>query len=71
MTDYGLRITEPGVVSLRVFDLLGRVVATVFEGRLEAGRHVVRFDASRLAPGVYLCVLTARGGSATRRMVVR
>lgn len=42
-------------VTLRVFDVLGRVVEVVAEDELFAeGRHGVRFDGSSLASGVYL-----------------
>jgi len=44
-------------VSLRVHDVSGRQVAVLASGRRESGTHHVRFDVSRLKPGVYACVL--------------
>jgi hypothetical protein len=46
-------------VLLRVFNTLGQPVATLVQGEEEAGYHEVRFDASNLASGVYLCRLEA------------
>ena len=43
-----------GHTSLRVFDLLGRVVGTLVIGELPAGMHEVAFVAKNLASGVYL-----------------
>ncbi len=40
-------------VLLRVYDVLGRVVATVVDAPYAAGRHRVVFDASALSSGVY------------------
>lgn len=42
-----------GPVSIKVYDLQGRLVETVFDGLVAAGTHAVRWDAHRLASGVY------------------
>ena len=57
-------------VRLVVFDMLGREVVTLVEGRREAGRHEVTIQGEGLAPGVYFYRLAADGTSITRRMVV-
>jgi hypothetical protein len=62
--------TKPGVVSLKVFDLLGSEVATIHDGMLEAGAHSVQFDASKLRSGVYMYRLQAEGQMLSRRMVI-
>ncbi|MGH7730029.1 MAG: hypothetical protein ACRENJ_02135 [Candidatus Eiseniibacteriota bacterium] len=38
-----------------------RKVAVLAEGRYPAGDHAVRWDASRVPGGAYLCRLEARG----------
>ncbi len=53
-------------VTLAVFDLLGRKVATLANGRFPAGRFEFAFDASRLASGVYLYRLETRAESGVR-----
>ncbi len=45
--------------SLKVFDVLGREVATLVEGELNAGEHLVVFDAKGLASGVYFYKIQA------------
>jgi hypothetical protein len=57
-------------VSLTVFNTLGQKVTTVVEGEMEAGVHEVKFDASRLASGVYLYRIQAGNFVQTRRLVV-
>jgi hypothetical protein len=57
-------------VSLKVYTLLGRLVATLEDGDRSAGRHEVRFDASGLASGVYFYTLQAAGMVQTRRMIL-
>lgn len=41
-------------VSLKIYDILGRKIATLVDGRVSAGEHRVRFNAINLASGVYL-----------------
>jgi Secretion system C-terminal sorting domain len=57
-------------VSLRVFNQLGEVVATLINGTTEAGQHDVIFDNPGLATGVYYYRLQAGEYSSTKRMVV-
>ncbi|HCT51713.1 MAG TPA: glycoside hydrolase, partial [Balneola sp.] len=58
-------------VSLSVYDITGRKVATLVNGRQTAGAQEVRFDASSLASGVYIYRLeTATGASLTKKMVL-
>ena len=44
-------------VQLKVFDMTGREVATLVNGRVAAGSHSVRFDAAGLSSGVYIYML--------------
>lgn len=57
-------------VSLKVFDVLGRELATLVDDTRAAGRYTVGFDASGLSSGVYLYRLYAGGVSLTRRMLL-
>jgi hypothetical protein len=64
-------LLDAGHVSLKVFELTGREVATLVDGNLAAGAHEVDFAATNLPTGVYLYRLTAANGfSATRRMLL-
>jgi hypothetical protein len=49
------------LLRLQVYNLLGQSVDTVVEERLEAGLHVIRFDGSSLASGMYLAVAEFKG----------
>lgn len=55
-------------VTLTVYDLLGRPVATLTEGMLGAGRHQVAVDANEWASGVYLYVLQTPKARVTQTM---
>lgn len=62
-------------VDLRVFDVVGREVATVVSGPMTAGRHALRWDGTdasgrRVAPGVYRYRLRTPSFSESRTLVV-
>jgi hypothetical protein len=57
-----------GDVKLVVYDLLGREVTTLIEGRYPAGRYHFSFDGSWLPSGTYFYRLTAGGIPETRKM---
>jgi Secretion system C-terminal sorting domain len=53
-TEIRYQTSELSHVSLKVFDVLGREVATLVDGAMPAGTHNIMFDASHLASGMYL-----------------
>jgi len=57
-------------VKLKVYDLLGRDIATLVDGVLTPGEHVVTFDGSHVASGVYLYRLDAGASRLNRKMVL-
>jgi hypothetical protein len=61
---------ETGLTSLKVYDLLGREVATLVNEELLAGEHQVSFEASSLASGVYVYTLSAGKYTATKKMAL-
>jgi len=52
-------LPKSGVISLTVYDILGRKVAELVNGSLTAGYHTVNFNASNLSSGVYFYRLEA------------
>ncbi len=59
-----------GSVNLTVFDILGRRVAVLVNGKMTAGRHSVSFQASSLPSGMYLYRLTTPAGALTQKMIL-
>jgi hypothetical protein len=64
------QIPESGHVSLKVYDLAGRLVATVVDGWRMAGSHEATFDGSGLASGMYFVRMQAGTFEQTRKMVM-
>jgi len=69
-TTIRFELPQRGNVTLKVFDLEGRSVATVIDGMMESGPQEVDFDASRLASGIYLYRLQTGTFAETKKMVL-
>lgn len=70
VTTIKLALPQSGHVTIRLFDLLGREAATIFNGRLDAGYHTFTFDGQALASGIYLYRVEAGEWSAMRKMTL-
>jgi len=57
-------------VSLRVYDIVGRQVAELVKGNMEAGSYSVDFNASNLPSGVYVYTLTAGTSKISNKMML-
>jgi hypothetical protein len=69
-TEISFSLLRTDYVTLKVYDVLGRELRTLVDGRLTAGEHQVMWDATGLPSGVYLCRLEAGGMAQTRKMVL-
>jgi len=69
-TTMSFDVPKASFVSLKVFNLLGQKVATIVSSNLQAGKYRYRFDAGRLASGVYIYQLRAGEYLQTRKMIL-
>ena len=58
------------LVQLKVYDVLGREVATLVNAKQTPGKYSVQFDANHLSSGVYFYTLRAGNFVQTRKMVL-
>jgi hypothetical protein len=54
--DYQIPVS--GHVSLKIYDVLGREVRNLVDEVKPAGHYTIQFDGSKLASGIYYCLLT-------------
>jgi subtilisin family serine protease len=69
-TTIGITLPQSAELRLAAYDILGRQVALLAEGRYTAGPHVFEFDGSQLASGAYVYRLSAGGTQFTKRMML-
>ncbi len=66
--NYTMPVT--GTATVSVYDLSGRLAATVHQGILVSGQGSLNFDASTLPSGCYSVVINSETGSASTQMLV-
>jgi hypothetical protein len=69
-TTINYSIAQTGNVSLKVYNLLGQEVATLYSGVQQIGNHSAVFDGSRFASGVYFYRLEAGNNTITKKLVL-
>ena len=57
-------------VTLKVFDVTGREIATLFTGKAIAGENRVEWDAAQYSSGIYFYTLKANNTMQTKKMVL-
>jgi hypothetical protein len=64
-------VPQAGWVSLKVYNMLGQEITTLYDGNVEVGKvHTAEFCAGGLASGLYYYQLRGGGAVLTRRMMV-
>jgi predicted outer membrane repeat protein len=70
-TTLGFTLEASGLATLKVYDIVGREVATLVNEELEAGvYHQKQFDARNLAGGVYFSRLTSGNKFQLKKMIL-
>ena len=74
-TTIKFNITNTSLVSLKVYDILGREVSQLVNENLQTGKYAIYFDASSLASGTYfykinVSSVTGNNWSDTKKMIL-
>jgi hypothetical protein len=69
-TSISYQLPANSFVSLKVFDMLGREVATLVDEVKNAGTYSTTWNASGFGSGIYFCKMQAGSFSATRKLVL-
>ncbi len=70
VTSITFQLPVTGQVSLGVYDLQGRLVASLVNGQRAAGIHTVTWDATDFASGLYFCKIEAGSFSSAIKMML-
>ena len=70
LADVEYSLPNPGPVSIGVYDVAGRHVATLLDATQEAGGHTLTWDVGRLPSGLYFYRLRTGTGVATKTLLL-
>ncbi len=70
VTNIGFAISNREWVRLEVYDILGKRVATLVDGYIDAGEFTVDFDASDLPSGIYIYRMTAGSFTSAKQLTL-
>ncbi len=70
VTKINFEIAKQGLVTLKVYDMLGRQVSELVNGVKHAGQYSVDFNAANLSSGVYLYRLEVNGYADVKKMIL-
>ena len=69
-TTISFTLPSRSYVSLKVFDLIGREIATIFSEEMSAGTYSKRWDAEKISSGIYFYRLQAGTFTETKKLVL-
>ena len=68
-TSFTFAIPTAERVTLKVYDIMGREVATILDGNMQANSYTINWSADNLATGVYMYTLQAGTYSQTKKLL--
>jgi hypothetical protein len=69
-TSITYNLPADGIVSLKVYDMLGSEVINLVNDNQKAGVYIIPFNASDLASGIYICKITANNFASSIKMIL-
>ncbi len=64
------RLDRPDMIKLEIFDILGRKIETIAEGRMPSGEHKVTWNAKGMPSGIYFYKLSSGKNTEVRKMML-
>ncbi|NUN10293.1 MAG: T9SS type A sorting domain-containing protein [Ignavibacteriaceae bacterium] len=69
-TSISYSLPVKSAVSVKVYNIMGSEVVTLFEGTSDAGTHKLMFDASGMPSGIYFYTIRTEDFTATKKMTL-
>ncbi len=69
-TSLNLDLNQDGFVSVKVYNVVGQVVAELVNGHMNAGYHTIQWNAGNVSSGMYLVQVEAGDNIATQKLML-
>jgi len=70
MTSIDFENSKKSKIKISIYDALGRLTETIFNGEVEIGKHSIHWNAKHYSSGVYFCVAQTKEQTKTIRLVL-
>ena len=70
LTNISFSLSSGAYVSLKIFDILGKEVATIVSAEMQPGSYTRIWDASSVSSGVYICRLQAGSIAESKKLIL-
>jgi photosystem II stability/assembly factor-like uncharacterized protein len=70
VTNINFSIPKAGYTSIRIYDILGKLVSTLFEEQLAPGSYKADWDASQMPSGIYLYRIESGSYTQSRKLIL-
>jgi hypothetical protein len=64
------RLYKSSIISLKIYDVLGRVISTLVDEKQQEGDHEVVWEARNISSGIYFYTLTVGAFSEAKKMIL-
>jgi len=69
-TNISYALPKSGEVSIKIYDLNGKLIATLTKSKMPAGNHIIFWNASNLPSGIYVIKYQAVGFTQTKKCIL-
>jgi hypothetical protein len=69
-TSIGYQLSANSFTTLKIYDMIGREVATLVNEAKEAGTYTAQFDGARFSSGIYFARLSSLGKTQMRKLLL-
>jgi len=69
-TQINYTLEKSGLVTVKVYDILGKLVATLVNEQQNPGLHTINFNAARFTSGVYIYQINSGSFTSTKKMIL-
>ena len=69
-TTINYQLPQNGFVTIKIYDVLGKEVATLVNEQKKQGKYKLNFNASGFASGIYICQLRVNNYLSSRKMLL-
>ncbi|MDP3831725.1 MAG: T9SS type A sorting domain-containing protein, partial [Ignavibacteriaceae bacterium] len=70
ITKINYTIPQTGLVTIKVFDILGKEITTLVNEEKKSGNHKIEFNGSKLSSGIYFYQIKSGSFTATKKLVL-